>query len=500
MTPTSSGGKWNIFYRLNTKITVAIVISLLVVLGISTYIVEDVQRQDTLRKAEESGFFISSTLLSNLEYHMIKNDRAEITQFMVDMNKSRDVETASIISEDGKIVYSTNLKSVGMKISPAFILNFLNMDKEQVVNPGFKSGTRVLSVVTRLSNRKECFGCHDRNKKFLGIMLVDISMAPTEKLIIENRNRLIFSSIVAIISVSLILFFLNNRYIYRPVKKLKKVIDGVTQGDLTIKENYPIKDEIGYLGERLNSMVESLNNANKKLRASYITHLYQTEKLVATGQLTSGIIHEIQSPLTGIFFSLKGLLDNEKEGSDSKDILERVLAHLDNVMGMAKKQLRFLKPSRSAMESVKLNELVEGTLFLVMKQAEQQKVNIIKEFMENLPEVLVEPDNIRLVFLNLLLNAIQSMPSGGNLRITSGISADRTSVYVAFSDSGTGIPARDVNRIFEPFFSTKENGTGLGLFISKDVIDAQGGEIDLETREGAGTTFTVKLPVHMDTA
>ncbi|RJQ17712.1 MAG: HAMP domain-containing protein [Nitrospiraceae bacterium] len=483
-----------IFYRLNTKITVAIVMSLLAVLGASTYVIEEVQRRDTLRKAEESGFFISSTLLSNLEYHMIKNDRGEITQFMEDMNKSREIETASIIKEDGQIVYSTNPNSIGMKISASYISNFLEMDKEQVMNTGFKSGRRVLSVVTRLSNSKECFSCHDRNRQFLGIMLVDISMTPTEKLIIENRNRLIFSSIVAMISVSLILFFLNNRYIYRPVKKLKKVIDGVKQGDLTVKEDYPIKDEIGHLGDSLNAMVESLNNTNRELRESYKKHLYQTEKLVAIGQLTSGIIHEIQSPLTGVYFSLKALKDDEKEGSEAGYILERVLIHLDKVMNMAKKQLSFIKPSRSMLEHVNLNDLVEGALFLVVKQAEKQKIRILKKFTDNLPEVYAEPDNLKLVFLNLLLNAIQSMPSGGSLRIISGVSPDNGSCYVSFSDSGPGIPDHEMSRVFEPFFTTKENGTGLGLFISKGVIEAQGGEIVIESRQGTGTTFTVKLP------
>lgn len=488
-------GKRDIFYKLNTRITAAIVMSLVAVLGFSTFVTEKIQKEEAIDKAKDAGAFISSTITRNIEYHMLKNDRFAITDFMESLSNSREIKSGSIVRNDGRIMFSTNPNSAGIKISPVFVSHFFKMAENQSVHLGFKSGERVLSVITKISNKNACHRCHDKSFPYLGVMIIDISMVSTDKLITNNRYRLVFSSIVAILAASLILYFLNSRYIYTPMKKLNRVIEGVKKGDLLIREDYPTKDEFGHLGDSLNVMVESLNEANNKLRESYRKQLYQSEKLSAIGLLTSGIIHEIQSPLTGIHLSLNTVRDNIQD-QEMKNILEHILITIKKPMRMAGELLGFVKPSKPRTEEVDANELIQSVLLLIEKQAEKQRVLISREFGQELPLISVDPDSVRQVFLNLMLNAMQAMPSGGNIRILTGSCDAGETLFISFIDNGAGIPHDGVNQLFKPFFTTKKDGTGLGLYISKGIIDSYGGEIAVKTEPSKGSEFTIKLPVN----
>jgi signal transduction histidine kinase len=485
-------GRWSIFYRLNSKMTAAIVLCLVAVLGSSTFFMEKVQRENALLKAKEWGSFITSTIMVSLEYHMLKNDRPAIARYLESLNNSEEIKSASIIRDDGRIVFSTNSTSVGLKISPAFLARSIRSGENQSMNLGFRSDERILSVITDIPNRKECRGCHSSATNSLGIMIVDISMKSTENLIVQNRNRLILSSCIAIIAVSVMLFLLNNRFIYAPVKKLTRVIEGVRKGDLTIREDYPIRDELGHLGDSLNTMIESLDEANNKLRESYKRQLYQSEKLSAIGLLTSGIIHEIQNPFIGIHNSLKVIYD-EMRDQETREILSQIMSEMNKPMRMARELLGFVKPSEQKTEYADLNELVEGALFFIGKQAEKQQVSIRKEFSDRLPKIRVDADAIKQVFMNLIINAVQAMPGGGEILISTGISANGEDLRVSVEDNGPGIASADIEKLFKPFFSTKKGGTGLGLYMSKGIINSHGGEISVETLQGRGSKFTIKF-------
>ncbi|MBN1993613.1 MAG: response regulator [Anaerolineae bacterium] len=237
-------------------------------------------------------------------------------------------------------------------------------------------------------------------------------------------------------------------------------------------------------------VLEDVTLANKMQ-----TQLLQTEKLSALGRLLASLAHEINNPLQALRSGLRLLarpnLDDEKR--------QRYVATLDKeverLIDTTLQTLEFARPGRVGKKSTNLNQLLRETLILVSKQLQRQQIETALALGSDLPPLLVVPDQIKQVFLNLILNAIDAMPDGGRLSLTTRhLPADNLAA-ATLADTGRGISPEILNRIYEPFFSTKEAGTGLGLSISYSIVEAHGGRIEVESKPGAGSTFTVYLPV-----
>ena len=156
--------------------------------------------------------------------------------------------------------------------------------------------------------------------------------------------------------------------------------------------------------------------------------------------------------------------------------------------------LSFAKPRAPQLMPVKINEVIRNTILFTKAQAEQQKIQIVEKFQENLPTLNLDPEQIKQVLLNLLLNSFQAMPNGGTLTIeTRNSSANEISIYV--KDTGKGIAPENLEKIFVPFFTTRAKGTGLGLPVSKKIVEMHGGTLEVESQVGKGTTFAIHIPI-----
>jgi two-component system NtrC family sensor kinase len=239
-------------------------------------------------------------------------------------------------------------------------------------------------------------------------------------------------------------------------------------------------------------VLEDITQANKMQ-----SQLLQAEKLSALGRLLASLAHEINNPLQALRSGLRLLarpsLDDEKR--------QRYVATLDKeverLIQTTVQTLDFARPSRIGKKSTNLNQLLQETLVLVNKQLQRNKVETSLELASNLPDVQVVPDQIKQVFLNLILNAVDAMPKGGCLTLTTSYMPDDKLVMAALADNGRGIPEKIISRIYEPFFSTKEAGTGLGLSISYSIVEAHGGHIEVESQVGVGSKFAVYLPIRI---
>jgi signal transduction histidine kinase len=156
--------------------------------------------------------------------------------------------------------------------------------------------------------------------------------------------------------------------------------------------------------------------------------------------------------------------------------------------------LEFAKPLKQSEEAVDLNALLERTLFFVERQATAQGVTLRKKYAPDLPRASVDEDLMKQVFLNIMLNGIQAMPNGGALEVQTHTFGPR-GVEVIIADQGVGIPAENLTRIFSPFFTTKARGTGLGLYVARQIVETQRGELHVSSTPGQGTSFTVRLPI-----
>jgi len=232
----------------------------------------------------------------------------------------------------------------------------------------------------------------------------------------------------------------------------------------------------------------------RKLVEQSQLQLVQTEKLAATGRLAASLAHEINNPLQAIHNSLQLMLSFQLEDDEQEEYLQIADKEIERLMSLVSSILDFARPPQRKVQPTNLNAVIKQVLTLAGKYLQHSQITVKQDLATDLPSTLGASDELEQVFLNLVLNAVDAMPEGGILRISSRLAEDRR-LAVTFSDTGQGIAAEHLDQIFEPFFSTREEGTGLGLTVSRNVIEHHGGDISVQSAPGEGTTFTVWLPV-----
>ena len=224
--------------------------------------------------------------------------------------------------------------------------------------------------------------------------------------------------------------------------------------------------------------------------------LMQSEKLAALARLTAGVAHEIGNPLTSISSYIQ-ILQEHLQDDFSKEALNIISNHINRISLIVRQMSRFSKAKPAEIRPTEIRPIIESTLELVRYDKRMKQVRVDVSVDEDLPEVLVDENQLVQVFVNLILNALDAMPSGGSISIR--VFSEDNRVKVSFTDTGVGIEKENLQRIFDPFFTTKEKGTGLGLAISYSIIKSFGGDIMVESTPMKGTTFTVVLPVYEKT-
>jgi signal transduction histidine kinase len=257
--------------------------------------------------------------------------------------------------------------------------------------------------------------------------------------------------------------------------------------------------------QRLQVMIMQLRNAQVELRTrmeaqrSAENRLIQAAKLAAVGEMAAGIAHELNNPLTSVTGFAELALDDIPEDSEMHKDIEIVLREALRARSVVRRLLDFARQSESVRARASLNEVVEDVVALSKHLIQSSGVKLNLDLEVNLPWVLVDANQMKQVLLNLVHNALQAMPGGGDMKIlTETVSRNnRDWVVVTVMDTGVGITPKDQARIFEPFYTTKGNqgGTGLGLSVTYGIVTDHGGQIDVESQPGKGSKFTVWLPL-----
>jgi two-component system sensor histidine kinase AtoS len=221
--------------------------------------------------------------------------------------------------------------------------------------------------------------------------------------------------------------------------------------------------------------------------------VFQAEKLAALGQLSAGMAHEINNPLFVISGRLE-MLKQEELTPKIKETIDLIDSQTNRIRKLVDRILKFARKPTLTLEAVDINEVIELVLPLIKHyMSASVKAEIEKSLEKNMPKISGDPDQLQEVFLNIIINAYQSMPKGGVIKITTR-NFQNLYAQIQITDNGVGIPAVNFKNIFMPFFSTKGQGTGLGLSICHNIIKNHNGSIELESRINQGTTFTIKLP------
>ena len=310
---------------------------------------------------------------------------------------------------------------------------------------------------------------------------------------IRSQGRLINSLILICLPATLILgvvlFYILIKQILEPIRLLAA---GSPAGNAKDR----VVNEVTALSQRVTSLMQDVDHTQTQLQLSQ-EHLLQSEKLAMVGKLAASVAHTIRNPLTSVkmrLFSMERSLGMSDTQQEDFDVISEEIRHIDNIL---RNFLEYSRPPKLKIQSISLSDVVDMAIQLLKHRIESYGVELELYRQRKLPVIEGDAEQLKEVLVNLILNACEAMVDGGTIviREEEGIAEPFGHVLVVrVGDNGPGIPESVLNRIFEPFFSMKEEGTGLGLSIAKRIIEDHRGCLHVRSREGKGTTFTITLP------
>jgi signal transduction histidine kinase len=404
-------------------------------------------------------------------------DEMRLQHYLQKLN-AKGVKEISIISNTDEIIASTNPMNVGEEVSPKKKERII---KAELGEPVSKEG-KVYNVILPVVAGNEHYGYIH-----LKINAEDFS----ENLKSNAIKRIVATSLVFGLGI-LIAVFLSWMYT-RPIHNVVNAARRVAAGDLTLLNvTADRKDEIGELTQSFNFMVQKLREERaleEKLR--------EAEHLSGIAQLARGIAHEIRNPLNFISLSIDHLREKyaplksgEKEKFES--LITSIKHEIQRLNKLVGDFLDYGKPLKLSLQEVDMGSLINEIIALIWAKAEKDGIKIHYQCGE-FPKLYLDPELIKTCIFNIILNAFQAMPAGGDLTVSTNASDSRASVVI--EDTGTGVSKENMPRLFEPFFSTKTTGLGLGLAMTKRVIEEHGGKVDFQSIEGKGSNVTISLPI-----
>jgi signal transduction histidine kinase len=280
----------------------------------------------------------------------------------------------------------------------------------------------------------------------------------------------------------------------RPLHELKRIIGRVREGDLTARVEFAKRnDDVGQLGRRFNEMIQELAQNRAELERLHQFEMARAEHLATIGELAAGLAHEIRNPLAGIAGVVEVLGKELPAQSSSRDVLPDVQEEIHHIQSILSDLLAYARPRPPDVHSADLNATVEQAVFLARQQVRTKPIEILFEPEKKLPEVVHDPVQIQQVVLNLLLNGIQAVGNQGKIEVA--VRREDEFAVVRITDNGKGIAPDSLSKIFKPFFTTRKEGTGLGLPLAKGIVELHQGRIEVTSEQGHGAQFDVWLPI-----
>jgi two-component system NtrC family sensor kinase len=365
-----------------------------------------------------------------------------------------------------------------------------------------------------------------QNKAIVGVASIQVPLTSMYDAIRESQKLVLFYILLNTLLLGLLGFYLLHRGLVRPINRLVKRAEEFKEGETFFLAPTSGQNEFGKLSRALNLMLRGLEESKAELKTSISSlekanvelrqaqeEIIRSEKLASIGRLASGIAHEIGNPIGIVLGYLDLLKGNGLDKEEKSDIIDRIGEEIDRVNRTIRNLLDFSRPSKGEVKEVSVHQTITDMLDMLRPQPMMADVALTLDQGADRDTVLADPDKLKQVFLNIVMNAVDAMEanqagdriSQKALSIRTDLAPDAQSgkkngnrVHIHFIDNGPGIPDNDVHRVFDPFYTTKEpgKGTGLGLSVSLRIVEDMGGDIKANSQQGKGTTVTVILPLY----
>ncbi len=458
----------------------------------------DIQRQDGMviaavvpvrnAQGEVRAYLYGGNLL-NRSYDLVDAIKREV--FPSESYQGRDIGTVTIFQGDLRI--STNVtmedgsRAVGTRLSDSVC--------EAVLDRGGKWAAPAFVVNDWYITAYEPI--FDPLGRVIGVLYVGLLRAPFAHQL--NIITAVFLAIVLGTTVaSLTLLFIATALVLRPVRHVVAMAQKVIGGDLTARVGIRPPGEMGVLCRAVDSMAYAVAEREELLRLATRQQIGRSEQLASVGRLAAGVAHEINNPLTGVLAFADMMREKENMDQQDQQDLELIIRETKRVREIVRGLLDFARETPFVQKPLDMNELIRQTLRLLGKREAFQNIFMVEDLGDHLPLVNVDKNQLQQVILNLTLNACQAMADGGTLMVAT--STDNGRVVVKVTDTGCGIRPEQLDKIFEPFYTTKPvgKGTGLGLSVSYGILQQHQGTLEVESELGMGSTFIVTLPALPD--
>jgi len=475
---------------------------LVAVFGVSSYITFRIQSDQALQATRTQAILLTRALKNTIRLGMESGHGESLASIFATVGSLPGVEKLRVFNDEGRIRYSRKPSEIG-HLTDELDYTIYRSPERSAPFQSEVTGHRSFCMVEPIENDAQCQRCHPRDADVLGVLDVCLSMEDTEQKNEFNRLLLLSSTFLAVVLTSGLIGALLKRFVSTPVASLVRTMESVESGKLDGRVDIRSGDELGRLGNSFNEMIQKLSSAQEELERLHHMQLARADRLASLGEMAAGIAHEIKNPLAGIYGAAQVLSREYPEGDPKREIVGEMMALIRRMDNTIRDLLNFARHSEPQFAKGNLNEVIDKVLFLLRQIREGKLARIVREFDPGMPEIEMDPEQVKQVFLNLALNALQASPGGCTITIRTyadvpeGVQEIRhrgSYVMASVSDDGPGIPPDRLGKVFQPFFTTKESGTGLGLSMTRKILDLHGGRITVASEPGKGATFTVFLP------
>ena len=527
-------------HSISAKLIGSLLAVMVVIFALLGYLNIRLHRQHLEAATLASAERVSDVIKHSTTYYMLRNDREGLYHAIQTMADEPGMVKVRIFDQEGRISYSTDPKEVshvldktaeacyGCHTQSQPLARLNRPDRFRIYRNG--GGQRVLGIITPIENQPSCSNAdchaHPAGQQVLGVLDTNLSLAKADAQLAVGSARMLSYTAGAMLIVAILSWLFVWRVVGEPIKALKNGTEHLSQGNLGYQIEVRSQDEVGDLAHSFNGMSLQLRAANEEIvnwaktledRVDQKTkelnrahdHVLHVEKMASIGKMAAVVAHEVNNPLSGILTYAKllrkwvgsGQIEREKR-EEAMQCLEMIASESRRCGELVKNLLTLSRTAPMNVQSTDLRAVIDRCLLLVRHQLELCGIHLQLKLAEDLPRVPCDPAQIEQVLLALIMNAIDAMPRGGNLWLETGLSNDETEIKIQVRDDGAGIAPDVLLQIFEPFLTTKESGhgVGLGLAISRGIVERHHGRIEVESELGRGTTFTVTLPSQADAA